>query len=364
MRILFQHDSTIGNGNFPPRIGLCNVFIALNHTVIHWDMTSKNCFDAFSEADPVDLFIGQTYNCSRAVTKCIAIRPEMRVIMQASSWGDLISEINLKENPILVPTDEEKGVLSKLKKETGKPDFVYQNYATRWVKSCLGKWESEAGIPAFSNLNAADYYKYNKGVACDKFKSDVNYVGGKWPYKSATIDKFLVPLLHNDTAPKNPLTGEKISVKIWGNQGWQGYPQYLGYATEEDLRHIFASSTCIVNVHESHSNQYGFDCVERPFKVFCSKGLPISDYVESFDKDIFPNGEMPFYKTYDELTDLIQYFITKPNVRLQHIENGYNTVLKHHTYHNRVSDILSQLQLTQEKVLCDKLHKTIVEKEL
>ena len=60
---------------------------------------------------------------------------------------------------------------------------------------------------------------------------------------------------------------------------------------------LFSSATVCPNVSEAHSQDFGYDIIERPFKVLSSGGFCISDYVESMAEEVFNNGEVVFAKT-------------------------------------------------------------------
>lgn len=369
MKILFQHDGFMGNGNFPERLGLINVFRALGHEVVDWDFKNINAFDAFTLAEqgsPIDLFIGQTYNCNKAVARNIEMRPYMRVAMQCSTWGDVLKNIDLEKYPILVPTEDEKRIIGNLFESCQRPSLVYQNYAPDRVDDCLNGWTS-LGVKPVSNLNAADYFVYNRGTAKREFECDVAYVGGRWPYKGSNIDKVILPLLNEKTAPR--IKNRKVSVHVYGNQGWQGIAQYRGLAADTDVKDIFASAVCCPNVSEPHSNLWGFDVVARPFKVALAGGLPILDNVQSLIDCYMKIGDgkrelyLPDYDTYEDLVGQIQFFIERPDIREGFIKGGYAHTLRNHTYFNRVMDLFDHLGMIKESDYCFDLHKDIIEKE-
>lgn len=365
MKILMQHDGFFGNGNFNPRLGLVNVFRALGHTVIDWDFKAINPFDMFTLAErdgPLDLFIGQTYNANRAVCKNIESRPYLKVLLQCSTWGEILKDIDLTKYPILVPTEDEKRLITTLSR-VHPGILVYQNYAPDRVADCLGGW-GEAGCLPISNLNAADYFVYNKGRKLKEFETDVAYVGGRWPYKGNNIDKYILPLLNERTAPK--VKDRKVSVHIYGGTGWQGVAQYRGFAKDEDVRDIFASAICCPNVSEPHSNEWGFDVVERPFKVALAGGLCILDNVKSLIENFTTTQEpmLLVYHSYKELCEIIGYFKHNDFERPEFINRSYEHVLKNHTYFNRVQELFYKLGYTQEAWACRQLHKHIIDKEL
>lgn len=370
MKILFQHDGFVGNGNWPERLGLINVFRALGHIVVDWDFKNINAFDAFTLAEqdsPIDLFIGQTYNCTTAVAKNIELRPYMRVALQCSTWGDILKDIDLKKYPILVPTEDEKRIIGNLFASCERPNVVYQNYAPDRVADCLNGWAS-LGTKPISNLNAADYFVYNRGTPKSEFTCDVAYVGGRWPYKGNNIDQFILPLLNERTAPQ--IKNRKVNVHIYGNQGWQGVAQYRGLAADADVKDIFASAGCCPNVSEPHSNIWGFDVVARPFKVALAGGLPILDNVTSLIDCYSSVGDgkreflLPTYDNYPSLCEEIVFLNDRPDIRAGYIKSAYEHTIRYHTYFNRVTSLFNHLGLVAESMDCMKFHDNIIKKEL
>lgn len=315
--------------------GWRKVLQAMGHQFRYWIPAQQPTFDAFSEFEP-DLFIGKTFTCDRAVYKNIVARPDMKTIMYSSAWGDLINEIP-SDYPIIRASDKEKGTLEKLKQETGKPDFVFLHYHDNWIDRTLGGWRS-IGITPVSMLNAADTFDYYPGVSRDCFRSDLAFVGGYWPYKSKNLDKFLVPLCYQSN----------YKIKIFGNQPWP-VPQYLGYVDNPDVRDIFASTTICPNISEPHSTDFGFDIVERPFKVLACGAFCVSDYVQSAVEDVF-GDTLPSAKTAIEFKEMIDYYLDKGFIESTIIsEKGRSLVLRSHTYFDRIHSLFGHLGMPREQ---------------
>ena len=116
MKILISSDGM--HAHFYVRSGWAKAFSYSGHEVVLWDTKAQTAFDIFDEFEP-DLFIGQTYNVTRSVFKCIAERPNLKVIMKAPDWGDIQKEIDPNRYNVLFVSEEEKRVIEKLKKETG-----------------------------------------------------------------------------------------------------------------------------------------------------------------------------------------------------------------------------------------------------
>ena len=303
----------------------------------------KPAFDAFDEFEP-DIFIGQTYNMDRALFKCIKHRPHMKVVLRASDWGDKQEDIDLDEYPILVARKDEIDLIGQLKEETGKPDFVYNHYHENWMKKTHNKWET-IGVRPVSMLHAADVFEYNSPNVYDHLVSDISFVGGYWPYKAKAIDRYIIPLCH-------PVG--RFNVKIFGGQNWP-VCQYMGYIENDEVKNVFRSATICPNISEPHSQAFGYDIIERPFKVLFSGGFCISDYVQSMAEDVFDDDEIVFAKDPEEFFELVNHYLKYPDERIPYIHRGFNKVVSEHTYFHRVAQILKELGLEEEQFKCMKI---------
>lgn len=314
---------------------------------VFWDAQRKPAFDAFNEINP-DIFIGTTYDLDRATAKCIAARPQMKVILYASAWGPLIDKVDKEKYPIVVTTEQEKKAIAQLKQSTGKPDFVFIHTHDNWMEATMSGWRS-IGVEPVSLLNAADLYVYSLGRHRPELYSDVSFVGGYWPYKARNLDRYILPLCQR----------QDLKVKLFGNQPWP-VPQYLGYVDDYEVKDIFRSAIICPNVSEPHSTDLGFDVVERPFKVLSAGGFCISDYVESMDKDIFGDA-IPYYRSSTEFNDLIKHYMEYPEERLPFILKGQKLVLQNHTYWDRISVIYQRLGLPDKQRECMEVKAKYVE---
>lgn len=333
MKILITNDGPTANKFI--RLGYARAFQAAGHNVYIHEIGSKPLFDIFDEFEP-DLLMTQTYNITETMVKCIEERPAMKVIMKGSDWGSL--DIDLKEFPVLVANNKEIELISLLKSTTGKPDFIHGHYHPNRIQKTHGCWNQINDIPIVGLMSAADIFSFTNGEKREAFDSDICFVGGYWGYKARSLDKYIIPLCN----PNKP-----YRVKIFGNQPW-GISQYCGFLKDELVKDALASATICPNISEPHSQVYGYDIVERPWKLLSNKCFCISDYVESMDKDVFTNDEIVFAKNPQEFEELIVHYLKYPDERLGYIERGYNTVMSNHTYFHRIISIFENLGLSWE----------------
>tara|TARA_R100001163_G_C5066508_1_gene204976 strand:+ start:2975 stop:4021 length:1047 start_codon:yes stop_codon:yes gene_type:complete len=348
MRIMISSDGP--HAHYYIRLGWAKVFQAIGHQVVIWDISTKSAYDAFDEVEP-DIFMGQTYNLDRSLFNCIKERPEMKVVMRASDWGDMQNEIDTDRYPILVANKEESIWVERLKRECDKPDFVHNHYHDKWMKATHNRWEM-IGVKVVSMMHGADVFDYAGSGVIDNLKSDVTFIGGYWPYKAERLDPYMIRLC-------NPVG--KFNIKIFGGSSWP-VVQYCGHISNENVKHAFRSSLVCPNVSEPHSQDFGYDIIERPFKILMSGGFCISDYVESMANDVFTNEELVFAKTPEEFEKLVSYYVNNPEERLPYIQRGYESVLRNHTYFHRIADLFNELQMPEQAEKClEALEKMIEE---
>lgn len=337
MKILIAN--TDYNAHYYINMGLAKAFTFAGHHVVMWNVWQKPVNDAFDELEP-DLFIGQTYNVTRSLMNAIAERPNMKVIMKAADWGEIQSEIDLTKYPVLVIQEAEKQTLAALKEQTGRPDFVFAHYTQDFMEKTHGYWRT-LGIEPKSLLNAADVFDYTMQpkdlqTLRPEWQSDICFVGGKWGYKSQTIDRWLLPLCSPD---------ERYNVKIFGNSHW-GISQYCGFLETKDVKKLLYSAKICPNISEPHSQVFGYDIVERPFKLLSNRCFCISDYVESM-VEVFGDG-IVLARTPEEFKEHMDFYLDNPQERNEVIENGYKCVINGHTYFHRAASVFENLGLPDE----------------
>lgn len=350
MRILCEYSP---GGSVTVRNGWGNVFRALGHQFAFWDPEgNKPAFDIFAEYEP-DILLACTYSVDKALFRCIASRPHLKVGLFASSWGPMVNDIDIKKYPIVKTNYQEQCIIEALYSNTKKPHFVFIHAPQRHLEGVLGGWRS-IGVNPLSILNAADIYTYFGGEIKEEYVSDCSFVGGYWDYKARNLKKYILPLCHRS---------KKLNIKIWGNSSWP-VANYLGVLEENESRDVFASAGVCPNVHEPHSTDLGLgDIVERQFKVPCAGGLVVSDKVDGMDdEDVFGPNVMPQADNPQDFEDLIRFYLSHPEERKEKIAQTRRVVLNHHCYHHRVATFFDHWDLHKEAAQCRVLHKELIAK--
>lgn len=329
------------------RKGWGHVFDVMGHEFIFWSPEQKPTFDAFDEFNP-DIFLGTTYDLDDAMCKCIIERPEMKVGLFGSASGPMIWDIDLRNFPVQMTSTDEMDRVCRLKEKTGKPDFVFIHYHDNWMEQTMSGWDKK-GIKSVGLMNAADVIDYYGGSYDEEFDCDLGFVGGYWTYKARNLDKFILPLCN---ANKD---GERLRVKIYGNQKWPVH-QYAGFIDTKNVKNLFNSAKVCPNVSEPHSTVYGFDIIERPFKILVAGGFCVSDYVKSAVEDVFGES-LPSAKTPEEFREMIFHYMDNPEEKEKIRQKGQDIVLKEHTYFHRVAKMLNEFGLEEESKKCMKCYE-------
>jgi hypothetical protein len=329
------------------RTGWGRVFTALGHEFYFWRPEVKPAFDIFAEVEP-DLFLGTTYGVDRAVAKCVAARPHMKVALYCSAWGRLADDMPEETYPITRVRRGEKDAVARLKETCGKPDFVFSHVTDRFLDPVFGGWRT-IGVEPAGILNAADTFAYTGGTRREEFACDVAFVGGYWPYKSRNIDRYLLPLCHPESG---------LAVKVWGNQPWP-VANYLGLLDDAEQKDVYASATVCPSVSEPHSTDIGYDVVERPFKVLAAGGFCVSDAVAEM-ADVFPAETLVQAATPAEFRGQVHHFVRRPDERQAWVGRGRAHVLANHTYFHRVSQMFTLLGDAAEARRAMELHGRLV----
>ena len=323
MKILICSDGK--HAHFYQRLSWVNALSAMGFKVGLWDRNSSSAFDAFDSFEP-DLFLGQSYNLTGDVVKCIYERPHLKIGLRAGDWGDQEQEVDKSIYNILFCSEAEKEVLKKLKEETGQPEFVHIHYDNEAIQRTHNHFET-IGIKPVSLMMCADTASYSNGTRRPELECDIGFVGGYWPYKGQVISRYLFPLL-------DPMG--KYKVKIFGNQPWP-VNQYCGLIGDEGVKDLFMSAKICPNLSEPHAQKFGIDVNERIFKTLYSGGFCISDYVKSYE--MFGDGVV-LAESPEDFKDKVDYYLNNPKERIEISNKGQEYVKRNHTGFHRASEIM------------------------
>ncbi len=208
-------------------------------------------------------------------------------------------------------------------------------------------FEKHTGYKYYTIPLAADKMVLEKSKFMRKFASDISFIGTNLPERRNYLDKNIFSMR------------EQYKIRLYGQdwtflekmQGWaQRGGQYFNIPflrsiqkpklSLEDEGNIYASSIISINVHEEYQRRFGGDCNERTFKIPMAGGFEIVDNVECIKKYFKTGQEIILAKDKKDWFDKIDYYIKHPERRIPIIEAGRKRILREHTYHNRVNQLL------------------------
>lgn len=321
MRILIINDNM--SAPFYYKEGFRRVLEYCGHQVRYY-RPEDSLFDIFYEFKP-DLLYSNSYSLDQQTFKVLQKYDATRVILRANDYGDNLNDVG-PEYPIGRIEQRELIAVSQLKDIIkDRLCFVFTHYHPNRIEYTMGHWTKNLGIPALGLNNSCDVFSYYGGQFVKELECDISIVGGYWSYKSINLNQYIIPLCH-------PSKG--LNVKIFGNGTWP-VGQYMGMIAEDNVKHLFQSTKINLNVHEPHSNRFGYDVVERSQKTLGAGGFTISDHVDSLVKDYFPNGGIVTADSPSDMEEKIRYYLDKPDERQKIAAIGQNTVLNNHTYFNQ-----------------------------
>lgn len=264
-----------------------------------------------------------------------------KIFVNIPFWKSPMSKLRMNEAPSI---SENKDYVKLIK--SGNFGDVYYNVCEQGDPGMEG-FEKTTGYHPYTVLLAADKIVLEKSIRNKKFISDISFIGTNLPEKRQYFEEYIFPLRG------------KYDLKLYG-QDWTLRDKVLGwvqrggqYFNTPFLRSIqkpklsigeegdiYASSKISINVHEEYQKKFGMHCNERTFKIPMAGGFEITDNVACI-RNYFKEGEeMVIAKNKNDWFEKIAYYIKNPDKRLPIIEAGRKRVLKDHTYHNRVNQLI------------------------
>ena len=322
MKVLISSDGM--HAHFYQRKAWVNAFNACGITAGFWDCNNVTAFDAFDAFEP-DIFLGQSYNLTPSLIKCIHERPHLKVGLRAGDWG---SHQYGEEDRVLYCSRQEIDTVEKLKEQTGQPNFVHIHYTEEAIEKTHNNFKN-IGIEPISLMMCADSVDYGNAIVEEDLKCDIGFVGGFWPYKGQVITPYLFPLLH-------PVG--RYKAKIFGNQPW-AVNQFCGLISDERVKNLFVSAKICPNLSEPHAQRHGFDVNERIFKILYAGGFCISDNVKGYE--IFGDGVV-VVNSPEEFSEKVEYYYHNSDERLTIAQRGQQIVTENHTGFHRIAQMLSR----------------------
>lgn len=194
-----------------------------------------------------------------------------------------------------------------------------------------GHYLTKHGIPIVCMPTAADILVYKPMPPERQFTGDIGWVGGYWGYKAKMLDKYMKPLM------------AKYNCRVYGWGGWKNNKKIH----DNDVPTLFSSATICPSVSESHTREHPVDVPERLFKVPAAGGFTIHTPSPALP-DLF-GDELPVAKNPKHWMELVDHYLNSPEERKELAARQRKTVLKRHTYFDRIFKMVNQASKKDKK---------------
>ncbi len=264
-----------------------------------------------------------------------------KVFVSVPFWKSPLSKLRVNETPSL----SQQAHLVELIK-SGRYGDVYYNICPPGDPRMDG-FEQATGYRHETVLLAADKTILPAHHQTD-FISDISFVGTYLPEKREIFRNWVEPMRNNyviryygqDWTPHDRIVslltkaGQYYNIPILKNL------QKPQLTVHEDAA-VYASTNISINIHETYQRRFGLDCNERTFKIPACGGFEVVDDVACIRQYFKEGEEMVIARDRDDFQEKIRHYLKYPDERIPMIKAGQDKVLKYHTYHNRVSQLLS-----------------------
>ena len=331
MKIVIANDNQFAH--FYERQSWAKVLKFAQYDVYFWNIQQKNVFDIFDEIKPDVIFL-QGYNLTPGTIQCIKENPQTKLVIRVSDFSKWNNELDKTKYPVLTASDTEKQYLQKIQ-QFPNDLILHTHHHPNWLEQTHGLWQQN-GFRVISIMNCADLFSYSNGKYFPNLECDIAFIGGYWPYKAIKLDKWILPL-----------TESKYRTRIFGNQPWPT-SSYCGFIQEDIVRHVLKSSKICPCVHESHSTEFGYDVISRPFNLLANKCFCVSDDVAGL-KLLFPN-QISYASTPEIFQEKIAYYMKNDDKREKLTRSGFEAVIKEHTAFDRMISVFKELNLSTDQI--------------
>lgn len=110
----------------------------------------------------------------------------------------------------------------------------------------------------------------------------------------------------------------------------------------EDLPAACATSRIILGLHSVDTSQTMMSM--RTFEILGSGGFYLTQWTAAIEKMFVNHQHLVWTRSREETLDLVNYYLSRPDLRKKIARQGQAEVYRRHTYQHRVSQILPYLQ--------------------
>ncbi|HVV50855.1 MAG TPA: glycosyltransferase [Polyangia bacterium] len=204
------------------------------------------------------------------------------------------------------------------------PDAVF-GYAHEHDRGLWDGWHARVGCPFVPLATAGDLTLYRPRPELAGTLGAV-YVGGYWPYKARSIDRFLLPAV------------DRFGLRLYG---WGPWPRPAGAVSDEELPALLARARLGPCVSEPHTHALGIDLPERVFKVILAGAVPLHDPAANVRR-VLPS--LPVAASPEEYLAAGERLLALAEPARRELSRALIAeVLRGHTYPHRMSALLAAL---------------------
>jgi len=292
-----------------------------------------------------DIFMTQTHPFYQKYLDLNLIKKHrnkgMKVFTKIDFWKNPMSRKRINEAKGL---SEDKNTIDLIK-EGLMGDYFY--HVVEQGDPMMDGFKKTTGYKFYTIPLAADKIVLEKSKFDKKFVSDISFIGTNLPGKRKYFEDNIFSLK------------EKYDLRLYGQDwttvdkmlGWiQKGGQYFNLPVVRSIQKpklslgeegdIYASSKISINVHEDYQRRFGEDCNERTFKIPMAGGFEITDDISCIRKYFKEGEEIVIARNKRDWYDKINFYIVNSEKRKIIIDAGRKRVLRDHTYHNRVNQII------------------------
>lgn len=228
-----------------------------------------------------------------------------------------------------------------------------------WYPETMDHWERIANIaPHYSHFFSFDpvvvselqkqgYRNAFYLPFCTDIQKDAAYPIKNYKYNISFIGSF---------DPSRYQEREKIlsqvkesGLHIWGNKAWRNTnlrDYYHSYATKEEVHQIHRDSKIVVGMHVFGIGGTGVNV--RPFDVTGDGGFLLNHGERKDIFNLFEDGkEFVSFEGQADIREKVQYYLANNEEREQIARAGFERTRQHHTYTDRIGEMLNVLNLSQ-----------------
>jgi spore maturation protein CgeB len=134
----------------------------------------------------------------------------------------------------------------------------------------------------------------------------------------------------------------KYRTKVWGDDGWRALEEtgirYMGYAGH---KHEINKVYCGAKINVDVNRLYQSDIVTlRVFDIMACGGFVLAEYSNELDYLFELDREIVAYRTTDELSEKIDYYLDHLDERLRIAKMGMEAVRARHSIRDRVAHMM------------------------